>query len=451
MRLSLAALLALSIAGLPCFAAAEGLKEALAQAYMTSPDLRAARAELRAVDEQVPQARSGYLPSVTASGSVDQTFESTDPSNFTQGVVERNGRSVNVQLTQPLYRGGRTMAAVRQAKLQVRAQRAILRSVEQQLLLDGVTAYMDVVADQAVLELNINNENVLSRQLEAAQDRFRVGEVTRTDVSQAESRLAGALASRVQAAGDLQSSIAQYESTIGTIPGQVTQPELDVVLPQTRQQAIDIALDRNPDLEAARAQEAAAREGIDLAFGEFLPTLDLVGQSSRSFDGSPFFDSQRTDRIVAQVNIPLYQAGSVSAQTRSAKQSASQALADVEAAMRVVRENVIAAWEQLQSVRASIEAFEAQVVASEIALEGVRQEAMVGSRTTLDILDAEQEFLNAQVDLVTAKRNEVVAVFTLLSAIGQLNAKQLDLAVDVYDPNAYYERVDGKIFGTGID
>ncbi len=447
MRLFTSIFLAAGLVAVSASTKAQDLLEALALAYSTNPQLASAQAQLRAVDEQVPLAKSGFLPNVSANASVDQTWSSTNP-----GVAEqRNGKNLSVSITQPLYRGGRTLAAMRQARAQVDAQRALLRSAEQSLLLQATTAYVDVVRDQAILALNINNESVLERQLEAAQDRFRVGEVTRTDVSQAESRRAGALAGRVQAAGDLQASIATFQAVMGVAPAELSQPELAVALPASREQAIEIARDLNPDLMAARAQEDAAREGIDLVFGEFLPTVNLVGTISRSFDGSTFFNRQRTDQVVAQLTVPLYQSGGVSARVRSAKQSASQALADVESTQRAVEETVIAAWEDLIASRASIEAFEAQVLASEIALEGVRQEAQVGSRTTLDILDAEQEFLNAQVDLVTAQRNEVIAVFSLLAATGQLSPQTLNLDVRVYDPTAYQERIDNRFFGTSID
>ncbi len=427
-------------------ASADALQAALAAAYANNPELRAARAELRASMESLPQARAGFLPQVSATGSVGR-----DRTSFGADDEYTTPKGFDVQVVQPLFRGFRTVSGVRQARLVIEAQTGALHAVEQQVLLGAATAYLNLVRDEAVLRLNVNNEEVLSRQLEASQDRFRVGEITRTDVSQSESRLAGARAQRIQAEGVLSSSRATFERIVGMAPLEIAPQQPDFVLPNSLDAALAEALERNPEIISARASEAAAREGIDIVFGELLPELSLVGLVTRDYDTSGgFFDDRSSESITAQLSVPLYQAGSVSSRVREAKQRASVSLADLEQAVRVVREGTIQAWENLVSARASIVALDAQVEASRIALDGVRQEAQVGSRTTLDILDAEQELLNAQVDLVRARRDEVVAAYSLLAQLGRLTAGNLELDVPLYDAERYAERVNWKFWGTGI-
>jgi outer membrane protein/adhesin transport system outer membrane protein len=415
-------------------AAAETLEEALAAAYANNPTLQAARAELRATDELVPQALSGWRPTAAINGQIGQEWEDTSD----VGSETLTPRSAELSVTQPLYRGGRTVAGTAQAENLVLAQREVLLSVEQDVLLQAVAAYMDVLREEAVLELNINNEQVLLRQLEAARDRFEVGEITRTDVAQAESRLSGATAQRIAAEGQLTSSRAIYRQVIGDTPGTLVQAGPAGELPASADETV-AASAGTPNVRAAEYAERAAREGIDVVFGELLPSLSLTGSLSTGEDQSRKNVSTDSAAIIAQVTIPLYQAGGVTSRVREAKQRVSQRRQDIEVQRRLAAQTATTAWQALETARAQIQSFEAQVRAAEIALEGVQQEAAVGSRTVLDILDAEQELLNGRVSLVQARRDEVVASYQVVSAVGRLTALELGLPVEAYDSERYYQ------------
>jgi outer membrane protein/adhesin transport system outer membrane protein len=292
---------------------------------------------------------------------------------------------------------------------------------------------------------------VLSRQLQASRDRFEVGEITRTDVSQSESRRARATADRSAAEGTLRSARAVYERVVGEPPVNLVPPVLRFFLPATREETVELAEARNPDVLTAIAVERASRDQIDIANSDRLPQLSIVGNAERGWEQSTLSDRSDAAAVIAQLRIPLYQGGAVSSRVREARQTAGQRRIEIDQARRQSREAAIRGWETLNAARATITALEAQVRASEIALEGVRQEALVGSRTTLDILDAEQELLDAQVGLVRARRDEAVASFQLLSAVGQMTAPALGLSVDQYDPQVNYRRVRNKLYGTDIN
>jgi TolC family type I secretion outer membrane protein len=415
-------------------AGAETLEEALAATYSNNPTLQAARAELRATDELVPQALSGWRPTAAIDGEIGQEWED---SSLT-GSETRTPRAAELSVTQPLYRGGRTVAGTSAAENTVLAQRERLLAIEQDVLLQGVTAYMDVVREEAVLRLNINNEQVLMRQLEAARDRFEVGEITRTDVAQAESRLAGATAQRIAAEGLLAAARAIYREVIGDAPGTLTQPGPADELPASEEETVSGSTSV-PNVRAAEYAERAARDGVDVVFGELLPSVALTGALSTGEDVSRRNVSDDSASIIAQVTIPLYQAGQVTSRVREAKQRVSQRRQDIETQRRAAAQAATTSWQALETARAQIESFEAQVRAGEIALEGVQQEAAVGSRTVLDILDAEQELLNARVSLVQARRDHVVASYRVISAVGRLTALELALPVEAYDMERYYQ------------
>jgi outer membrane protein len=304
-----------------------------------------------------------------------------------------------------------------------------------------------VVRDQAVVELNVNNEQVLARQLEAARDRFEVGEITRTDVHQAEARLSGATADRIKAEGDLQASRAAYVKVIGEAPGGLEETAPPTDFPAGLPQALTIALDENPSVISAEFNQAAARDNVDQVRGELLPSVDLSGSAARAFEASS--ETSRSDSYTGKVTltVPLYQSGSVYSRLRQARQELASKRNLVGEAKRDAEEQVTRAWETLQSTKARIRSYDAQITAAEVALEGVQREAAVGSRTVLDVLDAEQELLDAKVNLVRAKRDELVASFDLKSALGRLTATALGLEVDVYDPAAHYGEVRGKWTG----
>jgi outer membrane protein/adhesin transport system outer membrane protein len=427
-------------------AQAQSLNDALALAYQANPTLEAARAELRAADELVPQARAGFLPQVTASGEVGRYQSDTGTSDLLW-----NQKEVSAQIVQPIYRGGRTVASLSRAEALVQAQRASLVATEQSVLLSAATAYCDVVRDQATLELNINNEQVLKRQLEAARDRFRVGEITRTDVSQSESRLAQSTSNRIAAEGQLNASRAVFARLMGQAPETLTQPAPTVELPKSLEATVGLAEQNNPSVLSAKYSERAADAAIDATAGELLPTVSVVGSYSRTWDYPGTLGEYDQGSIVARVTIPLYEAGETTSRVRQAKQTAQQRRIEIDEANRQVRETAIRAWEALVTARASIISRKEQVRAANIALEGVRQEATVGSRTVLDTLDAEQEYLNAQVNLVQAERDEIVAIFQVLSATGQLTAGRLGLPVATYDYEAHYNNTRGKLWGLSAD
>lgn len=443
------------VAGPSPSARAETLTEALADAYRTNPDLQAARRRLGAVNERVPQALSNWRPEVTISGSagrerIDQ--EDGFDSQFSATEDEQTLSPITGQLEvrQPLYRGGRTVAGTARAENEVRAERSRLNVTEQDVLLRGVQAYVDVWRDQAVLRLNENNVKVLRRQLEATQDRFEVGEVTRTDVAQAESRLSRAIADREAASGQLESSRANYMEVIGHAPGQLEQPPVPEGLPGTREGAIELAKSNNPSVVAGRFDERAARRQVREVAGELLPQADLIGRLSLRENTTTEDSSTKAAEILAQVTIPLYQQGAVFSRVREAKQTANQRRLEVRSAERTAEQQAVSAWEDLQAARAQIESFREQVRAADIALEGVRQENQVGARTVLDVLDAEQELLDAQVNLVRSQRDEIFASYQLLSAIGTLTARERGLPVEYYDVEARYEAVRDKFWGWGI-
>ena len=341
------------------------------------------------------------------------------------------------------------MAETSRAENQVRADRARLREVEQDVLLDVATAYMDVLRDQAVLKLAINNEKRLRRQLEAANDRFEVGEVTRTDVAQSEARVSNAVAERVRSEANLITARASYLAVVGSLPGQLSPPPALAYLPGTDLEARNVAIEESPTIQRAIHLERAARDDINVRFGVLLPSFDLTARFNHREDDASKGSLSERNEILARLTVPLYQSGSEHALVRAAREVASQRRIEIEESRRAVLENVTVWWENLVTARAQIRAFRDGVRAAEIALDGVQQEAAVGSRTTLDVLDAEQELFNIQVDLVRAERDDVVASYGLEAAIGRLTAANLSLPADIYDPTRHYDEVRDKFWGIG--
>jgi len=433
-------------------AAADTLEEALAAAYVTNPTLQAARAELRSVDEQVPQALSGWRPTVQLSGDAGYAYGRGIRPESPPGTTNPHTqpRSAGISLRQPVFTGFRVPNQIDTAEYSVLAARENLASVEQTVLLDAATAYMDVLRDMAVLDLTVNNEEVLRRQLEATQDRFQVGEITRTDVSQAESRLAGAIAQRIEAEGTLQATRAAYEREIGMPPVNLEPPDAIGGLPASREEALDMADEEQPQVRAAAWTARAAKEQVDATQSELWPSVDLEASYFRNWDSSATVRESESAVVRLNATVPLYQSGVVYSQIREAKHTFGQRRQQVDEARRAARAQAVQAWEALTTARAQIDSIVAQVEAAEVALEGVRREAQVGARTVLDVLDAEQELLDARVTLVEARRNERVAALTLLAAVGRLNARALGLAVPVYVPEEHYEEVRDRWFGGGI-
>jgi len=423
-------------------AQAENLNDALIKAYLNNPTLKAERASVRVSDESVSQALANWRPNVSWSGSIYRSHKDdntrTTPGERTQNLTPiTSGFSV----TQPLFRGFQTVSATAKAEADVKADRWRLISEEETVLQNAVSAYSSVLRDKAVLALNINNEQVLNRQLEATKDRFEVGELTRTDVSQAEARLSKSKADRIQSEGDLESARANYENLVGEPPVDLTAPALPEDLPSNIDEAIEKAKKNNALFLASYFDEKASIENISEQAGQLLPELNLVAAYDTALQSSTVTNRTDTAKIGLTLSVPFYQKGTVYSQVRQAKQTAAQRRLDMEQARRNAIEDARSGWEALVTARARIESFFDQIRAAEIALDGVQREAAVGSRTVLDVLDAEQELLDAKVSLVRAQRDELVAVFELKTAIGDLTAEKLGLNTSIYDPNVHYDEV----------
>ncbi|MCZ6886093.1 MAG: TolC family outer membrane protein, partial [Alphaproteobacteria bacterium] len=359
-------------------------------------------------------------------------------------------KAIELTVSQPLYRGGRTTAETDRAEAQVQAARAKLHSVEQEVLLATARAYMNVLRNVSVVSLNRANEKRVGRQLQAAKDRFQVGEITRTDVAQAEARLARAKADRIQAEGLLVNSKVTYRRVIGDPPVKLSRPKIKLTLPANSEEASVLGRQNNPDVLNARYLESAAEHDIALVRGELLPSLRLVGSVSHALETASSSLHRDTAEIMAEVTVPLYQQGEVYSRLRESRQTLSRRKQELDDAERAAVEAAASAWNVLQTASAAVNSFQAEVRANEIALDGVQREALVGSRTVLDVLDAEQELLDASVNLVRAQRNEVVSRFTLKSAVGSLSAANLKLQVDIYDAEKNYRRVRNRWFGGDV-
>lgn len=449
MRRGFKFLVAAALVSLPAAAYADTMKDALIAAYLNNPTLQAARAQLRATDEQVPEAFANYRPTVTGNGDIGHAWVTQSSAFFSSGQV-RNPREATIIISEPVYRGGRTQAEVERAENLVKSGRAQLSSTEQSVLLAAATAYMDVFRDQAVLELNISNEQVLRRQLEDTEEQFKVGVVTKTDVSQAEARLAQTVAGRIGAENNLNSSRAVYRNVTGTSPGKLAAAEQVTGLAGTTEEAI-AASEQNPTVIAAGFTELAALNDVDINAGELLPTLSVNGEYDRGEDTISRDSFAESTSIMAQLSVPLYPGSGTYARVRAAKQTVQQRRHETEEAKRNAAQSATQAFEALTSAQAQVQSFEKQIQANEIALEGVKQEETVGTRTVLDILNAEQELLNSRVSKVQAEHDAAVAAFQLKVAVGRMTAQNLDLPVPYYDVESYYKNVHDKLWGTGDD
>lgn len=445
-------LLALGLAG-P--AAAESLADALVAAYRNSPEIAAARADLKALSERAVQARAGGRPIVRGDLSLEaDVSEQVDRSGLFGGGGDDDRyeldfpSSVALTVTQPLYTGGQVANATEAAETRIAEQEAILIVTEQQLLLDAVTAYMDVRRDEELVGVAENNVRVLSEQLRAARERFLVGEVTRTDVEQARARHAAAQSRLAADRGALQISRENYRRVIGERVGELEPPPPLPDLPDNPDQAAAMAVRDEPQVIAARLERAATGSDVRTAIGALLPQVSLQGRLD-SFDDD-FGGTRRLESasVGLFVTIPFYTGGRNYSRVREAQAFAERASADITAQMRAAVERVGAAWANLEVARASIKAGELEVRAAELAFEGVNEEAKVGARTTIDVLDAEQDVLNARADLVRARRDEYVAAYTLLAAIGKLTVAHLGLDVgERENAQAYYQAVRDRNFG----
>lgn len=437
---------------------ADTLFDVLAQTYQTSPTLQANQAYLRAVDERVGQAKSSWRPYIGLQGNAsyaDQRFKNHP--QYDKFSYDNDMYDAGAVIKQSVFSGFKTMSAVDLAEANVLMEREKLRQTEQSVLLSAAVATVDVIQKRALLDLQKNQEQVLERHYKSYQKRFNVGELTKTDVAQAEARLKGAIAARIEAEGNLETAVAAYVNVVGQKPAKKIEiNELKEFLPKNLDAVVDSMKQNNPSLKAAQYSVEVADYNISLQRGDLLPSLDVSagagfqwGQPIPGPDGGNDYDGNYW-QVGATLSVPLYQGGGEYAKLREAKQLENQARILLVQTERELTKTATQAWEVYQSTKASMDAIKSQIKASKMALDGVIREADVGSRTVLDVLDAEQEYLNYRVNLVSAERNMTVAALSLLSSVGKMTADSLKLNVDQYNVNAYYDDVAGKLIGSGI-
>jgi outer membrane protein len=448
-RLACAAVASALVAGLgvPSAGFAQSLIESLSPTYNSNPDLLTARAVLRQTDETLSQALANWRPRVQFAAEYNRQQADSYSQIRAPTYYQLNGRIMQFTVIQPLFRGGQTVADTAAAKANIQAQRALLADAEQTVLLNAVTAYADLERDAGTVDARKSNVKVLQEQLTSTRERFRVGELTITDVSQAEARLASAVADLTLAEAQLRVSQAAYQRTVGQPPGQLGQIPFIGTLPTSEEETTTLAMAAGPRALSAQYRITAAQYGINSAVGVLLPQVNLVGFAQQQFDVSTPNDQFYNVGVRLQAVVPIYQNGSEWSRIRVAKQVLGQRRSELDSARRLAAETAIRAWRGLDSAKSRVTSFQAAVTANEVALNGVRQEALVGSRTTLDVLNAEQELLNAQVQLITAQHDVYVNYYAVLSAIGRLTARGLGLPVEYYDEEKYYNDVASRWIG----
>ncbi len=427
---------------------AESLRAALARTARANPQLAAERARQRADDENVPRALSGYDPSVALTGESGPGYARSRPGTGSQVA---SPFSLGLSLNQTIFDFGTTAASVRSAESGVFAGRATLRGVEQDVLLAAATAYLDVLRDMALVELQRGNVATLGETLRVARKRYETGDVSRTDPAQAEARYARGGADLATAEANLVSSRAAYRRVIGVAPDRQTFPdEPSDVLPPSLKAALGRALADHPAVRSATHAVDVAASDVRVAAGRLAPTITVQGSLSRTFGRQldTVGDTTPSAQIGPQLTVPIYSGGAPSAQVRQAKEVLGQRRIELEAAREQVRSDVRAAWGALEAARAAITAREAAVAATAVALAGVSQEAQQGQRTTLDVLNAQQEVVNARASLVSTRRDRIVAAYAALAASGSLSAGRLALAGPRYRPETHYDQVRDSRSGT---
>src|SRR5580698_4947586 len=443
-------------------ASADTLEWALVQAYQNNPSLNAQRAALRATDENVPQALSGYRPKISLTSTDGFTYSSTLSNSVNQTVFPNSvtysnlardlgNRSFGATATETVYDGLQTANKTRQAESQVMGARETLRVTEQQVLLDASTSYMHLLRDQAILDLNRRNVEVLTEQLKQTRDRFNVGEVTRTDVAQAESRLAAGRSQLLNAQSNEVTSEANYRRVIGVDAGKLAPGSpVDRFSPIVLSKAIVDGEQLSPTVLAAMYGVDVAELAVKVSEGALYPNLSVAATASKNYDPAYNTNRQTLASVVGTLTVPLYQGGGEYSTIRQSKETLGQQRLNLDVNRDEARATVVQSWGQLDAAKAEIESTTAQVNAAEIALNGVREEARVGQRTTLDVLNAQQELVNARVALVTAQHDRVAASYTLLAAVGGLSMPRLGLNVTIYDPQVHYQQVRDAWIGVRI-
>jgi len=450
-----AAVLIMAYAG-PMPVLADTIEAALVRAYQNNPQLNAQRAQVRSTDENVPQALSGYRPKVALTASAG--YQYTDV-NSTQGGTpttinrtEIHGanppRSAGLTVTQTLYNGQQTANRTRAAESQVSGAREALRVLEQSVLLSAATIYMDYLRDAAIVEVQNSNVRVLEQTLKQTRDRFNVGEVTRTDVAQSEAQLAAGRTQLLTAEANLTTTRANFRRIIGNEPVSLAPGSpVDRYLPGTLPAAVDLSLIENPNVTAAMYGIDVNFLQVKIAEGALLPTVSLQAAVQQSYEQTMTTYRQFGASAIAQLSVPVYQGGAEYSLIRQSKETLAQQRLNLETTRDAARANTVTAWGQLVAGKAQVASAQAQVSASEIALNGVREEAKAGQRTTLDVLNAQQTLVNARVALVTAQHDRVVASYSVLSTIGRLSPQILNLATTTYDPSVHYQQVRDSWFG----
>jgi TolC family type I secretion outer membrane protein len=434
---------------------ASDIFEAMGQAYSNNPNLQAQRAYLRAVDENVAIAKSGYRPTLSLQGDYSDSHIHNDLDALDQNINDGYEKSVSAVVSQPIFNGFSTRNSVKAADETVKAEQSNLSNVEQQILLQASTAYLNVLCDEAIVDLQINNENLLKKQLDETRVRFNVGEVTRTDVAQAEARYAEAGSARIAAEGNLAASKAVYAQVIGAKPDKLSEPQrIATLFPKSLDEALRYAQGNNYALKAAKNALNAQKYTVDANTGALLPKVTFQAQAVRSkAEAGIYPKDQDTNSFVWGVNmtVPLYTAGADHAKIRQSKYQKWQAQEGVLSAQRDMLSSVKSNWEYMVSNKSRIDADKEQVRAYAIALDGVRQEEALGNRTVLDVLNAYQYLLNANVEEVQARRDYYISGMQLLASMGKLTAKDLNLSVKLYDAKKHSEETSGKWISLSVD
>ncbi len=450
-----AAVLLMALVG-PAPALADTIEAALVRAYQNNPQLNAQRAAVRSTDENVPQALSGYRPKVALTASAGYQYTDT---NSTQGGTpdaiartEIHGanapRAAGLTVTQTLFNGNQTANKTRAAESQVSGAREALRVLEQSVLLSAATIYMDYLRDAAILEVQKSNTRVLEQTLKQTQDRFNVGEVTRTDVAQSEAQLAAGRTQELAAEATLTTTRSNFRRIIGNEP-QALAPgaPVDRFLPATLPAAVELSLTENPNVTASMFGIDVNFLQVKVAEGALLPTVSLQAAVQQSYEQTMTTFRSFGASAIAQVSVPVYQGGAEYSLIRQSKENLAQQRLVLEQTRDQARANTVTAWGQLVAGKAQVASAQAQVTASEIALNGVREEAKAGQRTTLDVLNAQQALVNARVALVTAQHDRVVASYGVLNTIGRLSPIVLKLHTTTYDPSVHYQQVRDSWYG----
>ncbi|MGH8280401.1 MAG: TolC family outer membrane protein [Gammaproteobacteria bacterium] len=401
------------------------MPEAFAQAYARNATIQAGDAQLRAAGFGVESAKSGYKPQISFEAGIGTAHNDVASPLFPISTYPMNTRTAGVVITQPLYSGGQTAFGVNAARATESAERAQLNATEEQVFLKVVRSFGDVVRDRAVLALEQNNLDVLDKQLQETQAELQNGEVTHTDLAQAEARLAAAQASLIQAQGSLTESRAAYLRTVGVEPQGLEQPPLPASLPGSEEQAVQLSAQNFPVL-AARYLQNAAEQDVQMTNAKRRPQIALTGQLLEARDPEIGFSRIDTRSIMLTLSVPIYSGGALSAEKHAAEQRAAARYDELTDVQREARLEAVNAWQALQTANARLSAIQSEVQAEQIAARGVRAEQEVGKRTTLDVLNADQELLNARVDLIRAQRNQLVAAYALQAATGQLTRNALD-------------------------